>query len=137
MSTVINDQIMHALELASEASERAGKWATPPEVTAFGRTGEVNLNRTINTDDLNALVQEGRAESKTVYTGYEPMQAITSRQMLYRPQPGGSSVTLKARKSEGSRKPNSPLQEETLRKGPREGLSDEELFGDIPKGSLL
>lgn len=87
MTPTTEDQVMHALELASEASKRAGKWATPPEVTAFGKTGEVGLNRTVTTDDLNALVQEGKAESRTVQTGHFPEeQHLTTRQLLYRPR---------------------------------------------------
>lgn len=88
------DLIMHALELASEASKRPGKWATPPEVTAFGKTGEVGLAYTINTDDLNALVRDGRAESTVVRTGYIPEERITTRQLMYRPTEG---KTKKAR----------------------------------------
>lgn len=142
MAAIIEDQIMHALELASEASERAGKWATPPEVTAFGKTGEVGLNRMVTTDDLNALVQEGRAESKTTQTGYFPEQGqLVTKQLMYRPQQGGGPATSKAQEVEGPRKPKPPRKpegpwDEQYKKGPREPITTKELLGEVPGGSV-
>lgn len=87
MTPTKEDLVMHALELASEASKRAGKWVTPSEVAAFGKTGEVGLRHSVNTDDLNELVREGKAESKTVKTGYFPEELhLTTKQLLYRPK---------------------------------------------------
>jgi len=139
MPTIIEDKVMHALELASEASERAGKWATPSEVTAFGNTGEVGLNCIVNTSDLNALVQEGRAESTTTKTGFISEGTITTKQMLYRPQHGGGPTDSKAKKAEPRKPPRKPEQPDGKpffsEKGPREPLTTEELLGDVPGGS--
>ena len=85
MTPTTEDQVMHALELASAASKRKGKWATPSEVAAFGKTGEVGLRHPVNTDDLDALVREGKAESTIAKTDYLPEEHMTLKQILYRP----------------------------------------------------
>jgi len=88
------DQALRALKAASNASKRVGKWATPSEIAAHGRTlgtlkTAVALTahpRAINTDDLEVLVQAGVAQSKIVTKRRSPEQAHTTKQLMYRPQ---------------------------------------------------
>lgn len=82
------DLFMRALKLASGANKQNRRWATPLEITASGKTEEVGLRRAITTDDLDALVRAGQAESKTVLvTPRTSEKPYVTKQIVYRPKP--------------------------------------------------